>query len=101
MKKDSLKKRAETYIRRKRNPVRLGDLRKAIGLKSDRTSELREVLKEEDLFFRVGSGWYVRDADLKIMVRFCPNCGHRKVRYEGGFYTCPNCEIKFHFTWLM
>lgn len=98
---EELKARAESYIRRERKPVRLLGLRRALGLPASEAPRLTKALKEDKRFFRVGSLWYVKKASLKIKVRLCPNCGCKSVKYEGGFYRCPNCEIKFHFTWLI
>lgn len=77
------------------------DIRRHLGLSPKMSPELTRFLKEDPTFFKVGSQWYVKKAPLKTKVRFCPNCGHKRVKFEGGFYNCPNCEIKFHFTWLI
>jgi NADH pyrophosphatase NudC (nudix superfamily) len=98
---EEIKRKSEAYIRAKRTPTRLRELRKSLGLTSDRSGELRRLLEADDRFFKVGSSWYIKGANLKIKVRFCPNCGYKKVNFEGGFYRCPNCETRFHFTWLM
>ncbi len=98
---DELMDRVESQMRRQRRPIRLLELRRALGVPSGEASALTKALREDDRFFRVGSLWYVRKGDLKIKLRFCPNCGSRKAKYEGGFYSCPNCGIKFHFTWLI
>jgi hypothetical protein len=93
--------RAESIIQRERHPIGLLELRRSLGLPSKDASELTKALKADPRFYRVGSLWYVRKAKLKIKVRYCPNCSSKKVKLEGGFYRCPNCEIKFHFTWLL
>jgi hypothetical protein len=97
---EELKKRAESYIQRMRKPVRLLDLRRALGLPVGDASRLRKVLKGDGRFITVGSRWHARKVSLKIKVRFCPNCDSKRVKYAGGFYQCQNCETKFHFTWL-
>jgi hypothetical protein len=96
-----LAERMESYMRRERKPIGLSELRRALGIPSGKASEISRVLRTDRRFYKVGDLWYVRKAPLKIRVRFCPNCGHKKVRFQGGFYTCPNCELRFHFTWLL
>lgn len=93
--------RIEALIRRERRPVRLIELRKSIGFEASESDRLTRILKEDGRFYKVGSSWHARKSPLKITVRFCPNCGWKVVKYEGGFYRCPNCEIRFHFTWLV
>jgi len=96
-----LRDRAESFIQREGQPTGLLELRRALGLPASAASELTEALKADPRFYRVGSLWFIRKAQLKIKVRYCPNCSSKKVKLEGGFYRCPNCEIKFHFTWLL
>ena len=96
-----LEERIETYMRREQKPVGLPELRRALGIADKEAGQLSLILRVSKRFYRVGSLWYVRKAPLKIRVRFCPNCGHKKVGFQGGFYSCPNCELKFHFTWLL
>lgn len=88
-------------MRRERRPVGLLELRRVLGVPPGGASSLAKLLRADPRFYRVGSMWYVRKAPLKIKVRLCPNCGYKSVKYEGGFYRCPNCELKFHFTWLL
>ena len=88
-------------MQRERKPVGLLELRRALGLPASEASELTKSLKEDARFYRVGSLWYVKKSPLKIKVRYCPNCSSKKVKLEGGFYRCSNCEIRFHFTWLL
>jgi len=92
--------RIEAAIRRERRPLRLSELRKLLGLDRSESGRLLRILREDGRFYRVGSSWHARGAPLKITVRFCPNCGWKAVKYGGGFYRCPNCQIRFHFTWL-
>ncbi len=98
---DGTKERAEAYMRRERRPVGLLELRRHLGVPKKEAAHLTKLLRSDTRFYKVGSLWYVRKAPLKIKVRMCPNCGHRSVKYEGGFYNCHNCELKFHFTWLL
>ena len=93
--------RAESFIQREGGPVGLLELRKNLGLPASRASELTKRLRSDPRFYRVGSKWFIRKGQLKIKVRFCPNCSSKKVKLEGGFFRCQNCEIKFHFTWLL
>jgi hypothetical protein len=93
--------RMESHMRREGKPIGLSELRRSLGISPERASELSRILRTDERFYKVGSLWYVRRSPLKIRVRFCPNCGHKKVRYQGGFYTCANCELRFHFTWLL
>ena len=101
MSEEGIKERAEAYMKRERRPVGLLELRRILGVPPRDAASLTKLLKSDRRFYRVGSLWYVRKAPLKIKVRLCPNCGHRSVKFEGGFYSCPNCELKFHFTWLL
>lgn len=96
-----LAERIASYMRREQKPISPSELKRILGISGEKAAELSRILRTDRRFYRVGSLWYVRKAPLKIRVRFCPNCGHKKVRYQGGFYSCPNCELKFHFTWLL
>ena len=93
--------RAESFMQRERRPVGLLELRRSLGLQASEASELTKALRKDDRFYKVGSLWYVKKAPLKIKVRYCPNCSSKKVKLEGGFYRCSNCDIRFHFTWLL
>jgi hypothetical protein len=92
--------RIQAYLVRERRPVGLSEIRRHLGLHPSDTSAISEMLHGDNRFFKVGSLWYAKDAPLKVKVRFCPNCSCKTVKFEGGFYRCPNCGIRFHFTWL-
>jgi len=96
---EMLAERVESILRREGRPMGLREIRRHLG-SSASAEGLSSLLRGVDRFFRVGSKWYVRGAPLKVKVRFCPNCGYAKVTFRGGFYLCPNCGTKFHFTWL-
>ncbi len=95
-----LVERIEAYMARERRPVGLSEITRHLGLQPSSTSELSNMLRRDGRFFKVGSRWYARKAPLRVKVRFCPNCCWKTVKFEGGFYRCPNCGTRFHFTWL-